>query len=169
MLSPQKCFWAAIGALLVLTSAASYADGDSPSLEERCRREVVELHQFLEDWSNAALPPTEEAYLRFGEVIAPSFLLIDPDGFSVASQEVLEAIRNAHGRWTDAPGAIRIENFRFHHAGGALALATYEEWHDLGEASNGRISTVLFGANDETPNGLEWLHLHEAWLERAGD
>ena len=106
MSSPQKCFWAAIGALVMLTSAASYADGDSPSLEERCRREVVELHQFLEDWSNAALPPTEEAYLRFAEVIAPSFLLIDPDGSSVTSGEVLEAIRNAHGRWSEAPSHL---------------------------------------------------------------
>ena len=152
---------------LALLAGASVVSGDDRSLDERCRAEVVELHQFLEDWSNGELPPTDEAFARFGDVIASSFLIVDPDGVMLGRQPIVDAIREAHGRWRAAPGRIRIENYRLHHAAGGLALATYEEWHDFPgapEESVGRISSVLFGPNDPVPNGLEWLHLHEAWI-----
>lgn len=161
--------------VLPLTLAAltcvSAASGEDRSLDERCHAEVVELHQFLEAWSNAELPATDEAFARFGDVIAPSFLIVDPDGSMVGRQPIVDAILGAHGRWRAQPGRIRIENYRLHHAAGGLALATYEEWHDFpaspGE-SVGRISSVLFGPNGSAPNGLEWLHLHEAWIP-SGD
>jgi len=157
--------WARLAAgLLLLLSVAPATAGDERSLDERCRAEVVELHEFLEEWSNAELPDTEEAFARFRDVIAPSFLIIGPDGEQAGQEPIVEAIRRAHGRWSEAPGGIRIENYRLHHAAGGLALATYEEWHELGEP-RGRLSTVLFGPNDETPNGIEWLHLHEVWIE----
>lgn len=151
-------------AVLAVVSAAS---GDDRSLDERCRAEVVELHQFLEAWSNAELPATDEAFARFGDVLASSFLIIDPDGSMVGRQPIVDAIRGAHGRWLEQPGRIRIENYRLHHAAGGLALATYEEWHDFPgapEKTVGRLSSVLFGSTDAAPNGLEWLHLHEAWI-----
>lgn len=135
------------------------------SIEQRCEAEVIELHRFLEEWSNAELPATDEAFARFGEVIAPSFLIIDPDSSQIGREPIVEAIRHAHGRWHEAPGKIRIENFRLHHAGGGYALATYEEWHDLPGGGNGRLSSVLFGEDESAPNGLVWLHLHEVWLE----
>ena len=162
--TPRRLRLALALACLLLPAAVSTAEGPL-SIEERSHREVVQLHNFLEWWSNATLPDTDEGFARFESVIAPGFLLIDPDGSTVKSQTVIEAIRGAHGRWRDSPGKIRIENFKLHHASGALTLATYEEWHDLGEASNGRLSTVLFGANQRAPNGLVWLHLHEVWLE----
>ena len=153
---------AALGFLL---AAIPTNGAEERTLEERCRAEIVELHEFLEQWSNAELPPTDEAFARFGDVIAPSFLIIDPDGERAGRQPIVEAIRAAHGRWREAPGRIRIDNFRLHHEAGGLALATYEEWHDLGE-SRGRLSSVLFGPNAKAPNGLEWLHLHEVWKEK---
>lgn len=152
-----------VASLLAATAMAAEERG----LEERCRAEVVELHEFLERWSNAELPDTDEAFARFAGVIAPSFLLIDPDGSQIGRQPIVEAIRRAHGRWRAAPGEIRIENFRLHHAEGGLALAIYEEWHDLPGGGNGRLSSVLFGTDDEAPNGLVWLLLHEVWLEPA--
>lgn len=151
---------------LALVAVVSTAAADDRSLDERCRAEVVELHRFLEEWSNAELPPSDEAFARFADVIAESFLIIDPDGSRVGRDPIVDAIRAAHGRWREAPGGIRIENYQLHHAAGGLALATYEEWHDLGEP-RGRLSTVLFGPKKGTPNGLEWLHLHEVWIEPA--
>lgn len=152
-------------ACFALAVALSWA-GDTPTLEDRCRAEVVELHHFLEVWSNAELQPTEGAFARFGDVIAPSFLIIDPDGETLGREPIVEAIRAAHGRWSSAPGQIRIENFRLHQSGGDYALATYEEWHEVAGESVGRLSSVLFGPNEQTPNGLEWLHLHEVWIQQ---
>jgi len=155
------CFTAAAA-----PSLAGEGSAPDPSLEERCRAEVVELHRFLEVWSNAELPPTEEAFARFGDVIAPSFLIIDPDGEILGREPIVDAIRQAHGRWTEAPGQIRIENFRLHQSGADYALATYEEWHEVGGETIGRLSSVLFGPNAQAPQGLEWLHLHEVWIEQ---
>ena len=94
-----------------------------------------------------------------------NFLIIDPDGLRIDRQPIVEAIRRAHGRWRDAPGTIRIENFALHQSGDGYALATYEEWHDLPGGGNGRLSSVLFGEDESAPNGLVWLHLHEVWIQ----
>lgn len=159
------------GAIAVLTlfavSAAAWAD--ERTLEERCEAEVVELHEWIEQWSNAELPLTDEAFARFGDVIAPSFLIVDPDGTTSSQEPIVNVLRKAHGRWRHAeyPVRIRIRNFRLLHASGQLALAMYEEWHEDDDAPPhkiGRLSTVLFGPNPDTPNGLEWLHLHESWV-----
>jgi hypothetical protein len=149
-------------ALLWTGSIAAGADGRS--LEERCEAEVVDLHRFIEQWSNAELPETDEAFARFDDVIAPSFVIIDADGVLIERQPIVDAVRGAYGRWRDAAGRIRIENFRLHQHGDGLAMATYEEWHDLGRVRVGRLSSILFGANPAAPNGLEWLHLHEVWV-----
>ena len=126
---------------------------------------MVELHVFLEQWSNAELANTDEAFARFAEVLAPDFRLVGPDGQVATRQPIVDAIRGARGRWLPGKGRIRIEKFELHHASGGLALATYEEWHELPDRTVGRVSTVLFGPNEEAPNGLEWLHLHEVWIE----
>ncbi len=161
--SPRRLLLAL--AFLAILPKAPATHADQRSLEERCRAEVVELHVFLEEWSNAELPDTDEALARDGEVIAPAFLILDPDGSEAGREPIVAAIRAAHGRWREAPGKIRIENFRLHHAAGGLALATYEEWHDLPGGGNGRLSSVLFGEDAGAPNGLLWLHLHEVWVE----
>lgn len=158
---------AALAAVILLAGSPGNSSDERP-IEERCETEIVELHQFLEEWSNAELPDTNDAFARFGDVIAPSFVIIDPDGSVAAREPIVEAIRAAHGRWRDAPGKIRIENYRLHHHGGGLALATYEEWHELPGGTVARLSSVLFGANDAAPNGLEWLHLHEVWVPGHG-
>lgn len=151
---------AALAALAILGTSTAIAE---PTLDERCHAEVVELHQFLEDWFNAELPATDEALARFADVIDPSFLIIGPDGVATERGPIVEAIRAGHGRWREAPGTIRIESFHLRQAGDGLALATYEEWHDL-DRTRGRISSVLFGESESAPNGLAWLHLHEVWI-----
>lgn len=164
----KRCKTLALTGLLLHCAATVSADSpadESMSVADRCRAEIVELHVFLEEWSNAKLPQTDDAFDRFARVIAPSFEIIGPDGSSGGREPTVEAIRGAYGRWRDKPGRIRIENVRLREADGRLAVATYEEWHDFPYASDGRLSTVLFGANSEAPNGLVWLHLHEVWLE----
>lgn len=165
------CIGALLGGVLLLGAATApppRAEEPIPPLELRCEREVVELHRFLERWSNAELPATDEAFARFADVIAESFVIIDPDGTVSGRQPIVDAIRGAHGRWHEMPGKIRIEGYRLHHAAGGLALVTYEEWHDLGDRRVGRLSTALFGERAGTPNGVEWLHLHEVWLPTDG-
>lgn len=149
--------------------AASGAEPGDDSIEARCEREIVELHQFLEAWSNADLPDEDGAFGRFGGVLDPSFVLVDPDGEILDREVIVGAIRTAHGRWRAAPGRIRIADVRvLQSSPDGWVLATYEEWHEQGERSLGRLSSVLFGPDPKAPNGLTWLHLHEVWLAPPG-
>lgn len=150
-------------AFILLAALGASTALAGPSLEELAHAEVVELHQSLEEWFNAELPMTDEAFARFADVIDPSFLIIGPDGEVTGREAILEAIRAGYGRWREAPGKIRIENFRLRHTRGGLVLAMYEEWHELEEES-ARLSSVLFGMDKNGPNRLVWLHLHEVWI-----
>ena len=134
-------------------------------LPER-EREVVELHQFLEDWFNGVLPPNEQAFRRFADVMAPQFVLISPSGELADRQEVIDRLREAFGIWrrTSRPGRIWIENLRVRHQVGNQALVLYEEWQEIDGEPRGRLSTAVLQMAESAPNGVEWYPLHEVWL-----
>ena len=134
-------------------------------METRCRDEVIELHRFFQDWFNAVLEP--DGFSRFTGVMADGFVIVTPDGGLVGLAELSDGLRGAHGRW-QGEGRIWIEGFRLHRVEGDVAVVTYEEWQDEGGEVKGRLSTALFRRREGTPNGVEWLHLHEVWLP-AGD
>ena len=144
-------------------------------MEESCRQEVLELHQFFQDWYNAVLEPTDESFARLADVIDADFVLISPAGRITERPALLEQLRGNHGNWqnlqpsektggTDLRPRIRIESFKLRRVDGDLAVATYEEWHEVRGKTRGRLSTVVFGRRAGTPNGVAWLHLHEVWL-----
>jgi hypothetical protein len=135
-------------------------------MEARCEKEVVELHQFFEEWFNGVLPPTDEAFRRFEVVMAERFMIISPEGVTTERQELAERLRQAHGIWrrTGRPGRIWIENLRVRHRVGQQAMVLYEEWQEIDGETRGRLSTAVLQQRTATPNGVEWLHLHEVWL-----
>lgn len=168
---PTAILWAA--GLAVLTGmvgpmSSSGTDTPNDDREERCRREVVELHEFLEGWSNGTIESTDEGFARFADVIDEDFVIISPGGEMTSRGPLVEALRGgAHGRWKTeggAPGRIQIKNFRVHRMTEDMVVATYEEWHEVGGKTRARMSTVVFGERRGAPNGVAWLHLHEVWM-----
>lgn len=133
-------------------------------MENRCQKEIVELHQFFQDWFNGHRQPTEENFARVADVLNDEFIYIDPGGRLTEYAALMGRLRRAAN--TRRNFKIWIENFRFHRQEGDLALATYEEWQEDAGATSVRLSTVLFREKANTPNRLEWLHVHETWLER---
>jgi hypothetical protein len=135
-------------------------------MERRCSDEVVQLHQFFQDWFNATLPPTTEEFERFSSVMAEKFVIISPNGELTERDELLERLQDAHGIWHEMsrPGRIWIENLQVRHQVGDQILVLYEEWQEIEGESRGRLSTALFRRCEGTPNGIEWLHVHEVWL-----
>ena len=133
---------------------------------ERCRREVIELHRFFEEWFNGDLEPTAEAFGRFSEVMAPRFELIQPSGERRDLDSLLNSLQAGHGkhRRDDSRMRIQIRDVRCQPLSGGLARVTYEEWQEIGGESRGRISTALFRRTEASPNGVEWLSVHETWL-----
>jgi len=135
-------------------------------MEQRCEDEVVQLHRFFQDWFNGTLPSTEDEFRRFDSVMAEGFVIISPSGEMTERAELLERLLAVHGIWREMsrPGRIWIENLQVRHQVGDQVLVLYEEWQEIEGESRGRLSTALFRRREGTPNGVEWMHVHEVWL-----
>ena len=130
-------------------------------IEADCKAEIVGLHQFFQDWFNGNASVGD--FERFSGVLAPDFTMISPDGKLTRVRPLIEALGAAGG---SGPGMrIWIENSEVLIRDGASTLAVYEECQDQDGRRNRRRSTVLFRDNAEKPNGLEWVHVHETWMD----
>ena len=108
------------------------------------------------------LPQTDMAFDRFASVMADEFHIVSPTGRVMQRDTILEAVRAAHG---SGPVKIWIKNHTHRFAIGDVALVTYEEWQTKGDETRGRLSSALFRVKPGTPNDLQWLHVHETWLQ----
>lgn len=130
---------------------------------ENCKAEIVELHQFFESWFRGSLAPTDESYERFASVLGQDFELVSPAGVRLSRTQILTGVRAAHT--SDPDAKIEARAVRVRTVGDGLFLATYEEWQTKDEKERGRTSSALLRAKSGTAHGVEWLHLHETWLE----
>lgn len=129
-------------------------------LAERGEREITELHQFFQDWYRGS----EAAdFQRFDQVLAEGFSIILPDGRILERAVIVDAVRGQHD--SDSQAELEIRNVRLHKIHRNTAIFTYEEWQGRqGRSPRGRLSTVVFAGDQQAPNGLVWLHVHETWL-----
>lgn len=139
------------------------ADTDDSSLAEACAAEVDELHAFFELWFTGELPATREALGRFSDVLAEDFRMIQPSGLTRTRDGITTDVFDAHA----AHDAVTVETSSFEprHVGESTCLGTYEEWQTTGDERTGRVATALFRRAPAAPNGVEWVHLHETWLD----
>jgi len=135
----------------------------SPEIASACQQEIEDLHRFFQGWFSDGDP--QLTLTRLSGVLAEGFELIDPDGGRSTRQVLLdrlEAARGAHSSdlriWIEDMRVRRLDEH------GQLLMATYEEWQETGGDRRGRLSSALFRARADAPNGLEWLHVHEVWL-----
>ncbi len=135
----------------------------SGSLRERCETEIVDLHRFFGQWYRGELDLTGEDFARVSDVLTEDFRMINPEGEVVARSELLTGLRRSHGSRSDG-FRIRVENVSSRMIGRTAAAVTYEEWQEEGGRQRGRVSTAIFREHSSTPNGVEWLHVHETWL-----
>lgn len=135
-------------------------------MDDRCHEEVVQLHRFFQDWFNGTLDKTDENFRRFGEVVAEEFQIILPNGEMTDREDILVRVRDAHGgnAASGTPIRIWIDAFRSRPIDAGLQLVTYQEWQQTDADPRGRRSTAVMRARPGTPNGVEWLHVHEVWL-----
>ena len=153
-----------VAAALIVLSGPLAAGAEEVSMEDRCRREVVELHRFFQDWFNAELANDAASYARFDGVLAEDFEIIGPTGNRTERAAVVGAVRSVHGRSVEQPVAIEVRDVRSRTVGDGLVLVTYEEHQTLGDTHRGWLSSALFRAREGRPNGVEWLHVQETYL-----
>lgn len=135
----------------------------STPIDERCRAEVEDLHQFFEGWLSGALPNTEAAFERAERALGSGFRLIHPSGEGRSREEILTGLRQGHESQPELK--IEIRDVRLRASGENLVLATYEEWQQSERGPDGRLSTVAFHRDEQAPNRLRWVHVHETWIQ----
>lgn len=138
-------------------------------MESACRKEIVQLHQFFEDWYHGRLPETDEAFARMSDVMAGPFTIIFPSGGLHQRADIVQMVREGYGRWRGSRNRIWIENVVQRWQEGDVCLMTYEEWQETDGEITARLSSVLLHSQAETPNGLIWLHVQETWLPLISD
>jgi hypothetical protein len=127
------------------------------------QKEIVELHEFFQGWLGGALEPADKAFRRLEKVLGGDFALITPDGRCLEREPLLQSLRDGAGA---RPGLeIWIEEPRLYHETKTHLIAGYQEWQRERAGTRGRLSTVVFHRRKTLPNGLEWLHVHETWLQ----
>ena len=133
-------------------------------MKDRCRTEVVELHQFFQQWLSGSLTRTDATFGRVAQALGSGFTLITPDGVLVEREALLHSLREAHGTRPDLQ--IGIKEFRVHHREGKILVATYLEWQQSAGSLTVRLSTAIFRETDDRPNNLQWLHVHDTWVSK---
>ncbi len=136
-------------------------------MSETCEREVVQLHQFFEQWLTGRTERSEAVLDRLASALAEDFEIVSPSGTRSDRTRLLRTLGAAHGSHRSQGLRIWVENVRGRALADGLYLATYEEWQQVGEqAPRGRLSTAVFQRAPDAPGGVRWLHVHETWLGR---
>ena len=167
-----KCRLAFLAVLSVLALVALARSTTGPraasedSMDDRCRTEVEQLHEFFVGWMGGTLEADPDTFRRLDDVLASEFEMISPDGALISRDQLAAGLLPAHGvhAGRSRPFRIRIANYRGCSMGKTMHLATYEEWQVIDGETRGRLSTALFRNRKGTPNGVEWVHLHETWM-----
>jgi hypothetical protein len=139
---------------------------ETVALEQLAIDEVVALHAFFVAWLRAE--PSAAEFRRCEGALAPDFRMITPDGRPHGRDAVLGRIRAARG--TAGHGFdIRVVDPRTVWSDGNAILLEYVEEQYRDGRTTRRRSTGLLTRNLMAPNGIEWRHVQETWMDAAED
>jgi len=129
---------------------------------ENCKKEIITLHRFFEEWFKGNLPDDEKTFSRITGVLDDEFLIVSPDGNITDKPGLTAGLKMAHSRWDT--GTIQIKNINGRYISGDICLLMYEEWQTTPEETTTRLSSALFQKEENAFNGVKWIHLHETWI-----
>ncbi|MEM9893476.1 MAG: DUF4440 domain-containing protein [Actinomycetota bacterium] len=121
-------------------------------------REIDELHAFFE----AYFLGTTDSMDRVEEALADDFTIVGAHGLTSDRVATVDAIRDGHEHMRSL--RIVCSRHRLLAETDDVVVAAYVETHELADKTNHRQSTVVFRRDDDGPNGLRWVRVHETWL-----
>jgi hypothetical protein len=133
------------------------------SLLSRASAEVVDLHRFFVDWFVEARADTAD-FSRFERVMGEGFSMIGPSGHILDRDAVLDHVRTSRAT-CDGDFTISIEDIRAGWQAPDTIVVCYIEAQQRGGKLSRRQSSAVFTTSSSAPNGVEWRHLHETWLQ----
>ena len=133
------------------------------SLFDRACREIVELHRFFVEWYDATRAEGPD-FERFEKAMGEQFHMIVPDGRLLDRAAVCSYVR-ANRRSCNGDFSIVVDQLQpAFESRDAIVVAYVEEQSRAGTASR-RQASALFTRSSSAPNGVEWQHLQETWLQ----
>lgn len=136
------------------------------------KRDIKEVHGFFVEWFNGSCPNTDTEFdSRLTARLAPEFRIVMPGGMTLAGVQLLERLRSGYGSNPEFRIELRDVCVLAVPESDRTYLAIYEEWQKAARNSeprdNGRVTSAVFIANDDSPNGVVWFHAHETWLPQT--
>ncbi|AZN98402.1 DUF4440 domain-containing protein [Mesorhizobium sp. M9A.F.Ca.ET.002.03.1.2] len=135
------------------------------SLFSRASAEIVDLHRFFVGWFDRTRADRTD-FSRFERVMGEGFEMIAPDGQLLDRNAVLDHIRASRAT-CDGDFAIAIEDIRAVWQAGDTIVVCYVEAQQRAGKRSRRRSSAVFTTSSSAPNGVEWRHLHETWLQMS--
>ena len=127
-----------------------------------CRAEIVGLHEFFVAWFDGSVPRRELS--RLARALAPEFEMVTTEGERVDHAALVDGLAESYGRTEGEPFDIEVRDVEAVALLEDHAVVRYEEWQRRGDGETGRVSTALFRADDEAPEGVVWVTLQETAL-----
>lgn len=128
-----------------------------------CRAELTGLHEFFVEWFAGSVP--REGLSRLERALAPEFEMVTPEGERVDRRVLIDGLAESYGRTEGEPFDIDIREVEAVALLEDHAVVRYEEWQIRPDGESGRVSTALFRAEDDAPEGVVWVTLQETALE----
>lgn len=130
-------------------------------------REIRRVHTIIEDGFGGirdGLSPVADA-------LASEFRYVAPDGTIRDREATIAAMNDSLGTYVDStpPFTIDIRNVERQVSIYGMHLMTYERHQRIDGDWAGRTSSVWLYETEDTPTGLEWLHLQETPLTSNED
>lgn len=126
------------------------------------KREVIEFNLFLEMWLCGHIPESDQNYQRVVEVIDNGATMIYPWGRQSSLKESLDLVRQKHGLMSGKNFMTWIDNIEEKKLAEGVYLVTWESWEKFnGGEHKGYYATAILLSKEKTPNGVQWLRVHE--------
>jgi hypothetical protein len=132
-------------------------------LFQKASAEVINFHRFFEAWYDAATADKTD-FGRCERTFGQTFHMIPPTGRIFDRAETIELIRANRGSF-HGDFSIEISDIRPSFETENVIVLTYVETQSRAGKHSRRQASALFTASSSAPNGVEWQHLHETWLQ----
>lgn len=133
------------------------------TLFDRASAEIVALHRFFVKWYDRTTAEAADFSL-FERAMGPGMHMIPPSGAVLDRDQVIGHVRANRGAF-DGDFAIEITDIRPAWQAGDTIVVTYVENQRRAGEATARRASALFTENPSAPNGVEWRHLHETWMQ----
>ncbi len=132
-------------------------------LFQKASAEVLDFHRFFEAWYDTATADKTD-FGRCERTFGHAFRMIPPTGRIFDRAETVELIRANRGSF-HGNFSIEISDIRASFETEDTIVVTYIEAQSRAGKYSRRQASALLTASSSAPNGVEWQHLHETWLQ----